>query len=51
MNEGRYEPMPAEEQAWVAEHYREDNQRFSDLIGRDCSHWLAPHLTPAIASR
>jgi hypothetical protein len=44
VNEGRYEAMPAEEKAWVAAQYREDNLRFSELIGRDCTHWLAPHL-------
>lgn len=44
VNEGRYEAMPPEDRALVARFYREDNERFSELIGRDCRHWLAPDL-------
>ncbi len=42
VNKGSYSPMPEEERAYVAETYREDVARFSALLGRDLSGWLAP---------
>jgi hypothetical protein len=37
---GSYEPMADADRALVVEAYREDNRRFSELVGRDFSHWL-----------
>lgn len=42
VNAGRYEPMPPALRARVAEEYRDSVLRFSELAGRDLSHWLAP---------
>ena len=40
VNKGSYERMPPEDRALAAETYRDDNQRFSELAGRDFTHWL-----------
>ena len=40
-NKGRYEPMGAETRALLIEAYREQVERFGEMVGRDLSHWLA----------
>ncbi len=37
---GDYNPMPDETRAMLADTYREEILRFSDMTGRDLSHWL-----------
>lgn len=44
VNKGSYEAMPAEERAYLCETYREDNARFSELVGRDVTHWVREGL-------
>ena len=39
-NKGRYDSMPEEDRAALIEVYRDQIERFADMVGRDLSHWL-----------
>ena len=39
-SKGQYEPMPPEIRKMLVEHYREQILKFSEMTGRDLSHWL-----------
>lgn len=40
INQGSYRPMPADLRGLAIETYREQIERFSEMTGRDLSHWL-----------
>jgi hypothetical protein len=47
VNVGRRPPLPPDVRAWLVDEYRDEIERFAEMIGRDLSAWLAPRAEEA----